>query len=213
MTHGEKERTQAGIAKGLGGDWICVASLGAPHGVKGDLRLKSFTENPAAVFKFSALHMGAGGAPVRLKKIGKSKDGFIVHLDDINSPEAAGALSRKDLYVPRAEFADTGEDEFYLADLIGLKAHDLSGGEIGVVSSFDNFGAEDLLELVLNEPVKGLGRTIFVPFRKKLVPEINLDAGVAVIDFDLWQSTQTSERDADDDGQNVQNIENKEENK
>jgi len=193
MAHGEKERAQAGVE----GEWVCVGALGAPHGVKGDMRLKSFTENPLAIFKFADLHMGAGGAPVGLKKVGKSKDGFIVHIEGVNSPEAASALARKNLYVPRGQFGDADEDEFYLADLIGLRAVDLGGAEIGIVSSFDNFGAEDLLELVLNEPVKGLGRTIFVPFRKKLVPEINLAEGTAVIDFALWSETQTSERDND----------------
>lgn len=208
MTHGEKERAQAGVS----GDWVCVGTLGAPRGVKGDLRLKPFTENAAAIFKFTSLHLGAGGAPVALKKVGKSKDGFIVHIDGVNSPEEAGAFSRKDLYVPRTEFGDADEDEFYLADLIGLRALDLSGSEIGTVSSFDNFGAEDLLELVLHEPVKGLGRTIFVPFRKTLVPEIKLDEGVAVIDFALWSETQTSERDGDDDAGGGEAIENKGEN-
>lgn len=210
MTHGQKERAQAGVSQmGIDGDWVCVGTLGAPRGVKGDIRLKSFTDNVAAIFKFSSLHMGAGGDPVSLKKVGKSKDGFVVHIDGVNSPEEAGAFVRKDLYVPRAEFGDTSEDEFYLADLIGLKARDTQGNEIGTVSSFDNFGAEDLLELVLHEPVKGLGRTIFVPFRKKLVPEINLDEGVAVIDFALWSETQTSERDEDGDINTDEVIENK----
>ena len=181
--------------------------------MKGDLRLKSFTENAAAIFKFSNLHMGAGGDPLSLKKIGKSKDGFIVHIEGVSSPEAASAFARKDLYVPRAAFGDTDDDEFYLADLIGLRALDLSGAEIGTVSSFDNFGAEDLLELVLHEPVKGLGRTIFVPFRKKLVPEINLGDGIAVIDFALWSETQTSERDEDAGDSSSEAIEFKGENK
>ena len=209
MTHGEKERSQAGVE----GNWVSVGSLGAPHGVKGDMRLKSFTEIPDAIFKFSSLHMGAGGASVSLKKVGKSKDGFVVHVEGINSPEEASALARKNLYVPRAEFGDADEDEFYLADLIGLRAHDVSGREIGVVSSFDNFGAEDLLELVLHEPVKGLGRTIFVPFRKTLVPTINLGDGMAVIDFALWQATQTSERDPDGEEDEPEAIELKGENK
>ena len=205
MTHGQKERAQAGVT----GDWVCVGTLGAPRGVKGDMRLRSFTENAAAIFNFSSLHMGAGGDPVSLKKIGKSKDGFVVHIEGVSSPEEAGAFARKDLYVPRAEFGDADEDEFYLADLIGLRALDTKGAEIGTVSSFDNFGAEDLLEIVLDEPVKGLGRTIFVPFRKKLVPEIKLSEGVAVIDFALWSETQTSERDGDDDAVDGEAIEKK----
>lgn len=204
MTDGQKERAQAGVE----GDWVCVGTLGAAHGVRGDMRLKSFTEKPLAIFKLPDLRLGADGKPVTLSKKGKAKDGFVVHVDGINSPEEASNMKAKQLFALRENFADASEDEFYLADLIGLRAQDLSGAEIGVVSSFDNFGAEDLLELVLHEPVKSLGRHIFVPFRKTLVPEIKLAERIAVIDFDQWQETQTSERDVDE----VEDIDSKGEN-
>ncbi len=204
MTDGQNERRQAGVE----GNWVCVATLGAPHGVKGDMRLKSFTEVPAAIFKFSDLRFGADGAAVTLVKKSKTKDGFIVHIDGIDTPEDASNMKTKQIYVCRDNFRDAAQDEFYLADLIGLRAHDLSGTEIGVVTSFDNFGSEDLLELVLHESVKGLGRHIFVPFRKSLVPTIDLDAGIAVIDFAEWQATQTSERDTNDADISIQDIEN-----
>jgi len=203
MANGQDERHQAGVE----GDWVCVGALGAAHGVKGDMRLKSFTENAAAIFNFSDLRLGADGKPVTLTKKGKSKDGFVVHIDGMDTPEDASNMKVRQLYVAREHFGDACEDEFYLADLIGLRAVNLSGTEIGVVASFDNFGAEDLLELVLHQPVNALGRNIFVPFRKTLVPEINLAKRTAVIDFDQWRETQTSERDEDVD----QAIEDKEE--
>lgn len=193
MASGEKERAHAGVE----GDWIKVGSIGAPHGVRGDMRLKSFTENPADIFAFDDLRIGAGGDSVALKKVRKTKDGFVVHIGGVNSPEEASALKTKGLYVSRDAFDDADEDEFFLADLIGLAAHDLDGNEIGTVATLDNFGAEDLLEIVLHKPVKGLGRNIFVPFRKALVPTINLAEGVLVIDFATWQATQTSERDVE----------------
>jgi 16S rRNA processing protein RimM len=205
MTVGQNERAQAGVE----GEWICVGALGAPHGVRGDMRLKSFTEQPAAIFKFVDIRLGADGAAVALVKKGKAKDGFIIHITGIDTPEDASNMKTKQLYVSRENFGAAAEDEFYLADLIGLRAHDLAGTEIGVVSSFDNFGAEDLLELVLHEAVKGLGRHIFVPFRKSLVPTIDLDAGIAVIDFAGWQATQTSERDMDAGEDDSQLIEDK----
>jgi len=191
MTHGQKERTQAGVE----GGWVQVGSLGSAHGVKGDMRLKSFTENPAAIFKFNDLRLGADGKAIVLAKKGKSKDGFIIHIDGVNSPEEASGLKTKGLYAPREAFNTINEDEFFLADLIGLKARDLSGAEIGIVTTLDNFGAEDLLEVVLHEPVKDLGRNIFIPFRKTLVPTIQVSEGVVVVDFAAWQATQTSERD------------------
>ena len=194
MATGEKERAHAGVE----GEWVKVGSLGAPHGVRGDVRLKSFTEKPASIFDFSDIRLGADGKAVKLKKVRKTKDSFVVHIDGINNPEEAGAVKAKGLYVAREVFDDAGEDEFFLADLIGLQAVDTDGTQIGIVATLDNFGAEDLLEVVLDKPVKGLGRHIFVPFRKALVPDINLAEGFAVVDFAAWQAAQMSERDVED---------------
>ena len=204
MAQGEKERSQAGVE----GDWVQVGSIGAPHGVRGDMRLKSFTEKATDIFKFADLRLGANGNAVKLVKKGKAKDGFVVHIEGINSPEEASALKTKGLYAARDAFDDAGEDEFFLADLIGLKAVDIAGDEIGVVATLDNFGSEDLLEVVLHKAVKGLGRNIFIPFTKALVPDIKLSEGIAVVDFTTWQETQTSERDTDD----VEDADSKEEN-
>lgn len=173
------------------GDWVEVGSIGAPHGVRGDMRLKSFTENPVAIFKFDELRLGAGGKVVSLGKRGKSKDGFIVHIDGVDTPEAVSALPEKQLYVHRDMLPKAAEDEFYLADLIGLEARDENGVKIGVVEAVENFGAEDLIELILDEPVKGLGRYAFIPFRKALVPTVDIKAGFLSIAFAAWQESQT----------------------
>jgi len=201
MANKRTEREQAGIE----GGWIKVGTLGAAHGVRGDLRLKSYTEKATDIFTFAEVRLGAGGDVVALKKVRTTKDGFVVHIDGINSPEAAAAYKGKGLFVPRDVLGGADEDEFFLADLIGLKAVDEAGAEIGFVATVDNFGAEDLVELVLKESIKGLGRHVFVPFRKALVPDIRLEAGEIVINFADWRATQTSERDQE-------GIENKGEN-
>ncbi len=193
----QEERKQAGIED----DWICVGAFAGSHGVRGDVKIKSFTEDPAAIFTFSALHNGADGPVVKLKKLRATKDGFIGHVDGISTPEEAQLLKSKRLYVPRGAFGAEDEDEFYLADLIALKAVDDSGAEIGFVKAVENFGAEDLLELVLDEPVKGLGKSVFIPFRKALVPTVDIKAGFVEIAFADWQKTQVSERDTDDEGE------------
>jgi 16S rRNA processing protein RimM len=193
MAHGEKERAQAGVE----GNWVQVGALGASHGVRGDVRLKSFTEKPLAIFKFSDLRLGAGGEKVKLIKKSKTKDGFVAHVEGVNSPEEASALKTKGLYVQRDILESADADEFFLADLIGLMAVGLDGERLGVVVTLDNFGADDLLEITLDEPVKGLGKSVFIPFTLALVPEIDLNAGTATIDFAGWQETQTSERDVE----------------
>jgi len=190
MAQGGNNQGQTGAE----GDWVLVGTLGAPHGVRGDMRLKSFTENPASIFKFADLRLGAGGKALSLAKKGKSKDGFIVHIEGIDTPEAVTALSGRQLYVHRDFLPDAAEDEFYLADLIGLEARDEQGAKIGVVEAVENFGSEDLLELILDGPVKGLGRFAFIPFRKALVPTIDIKGGFLTIAFTEWQESQTGKQ-------------------
>lgn len=187
---------QSGNDRGQGaeGDWVQVGTVGAPHGVRGDMRLKSFTENPVSIFKFVDLRLGAGGKAVSLSKKGKSKDGFIVHMDGVDTPEAVSALTGRELYVHRDALAPAEEDEFYLADLIGLEARDEQGAKIGIVDTVENFGSEDLIELILDEPVKGLGRYAFIPFRKALVPTVDIKGGYITVAFTLWQETQVGKQ-------------------
>ncbi len=176
---------------GIDGDWIMVGAFGAPHGVKGGVRLKSFTEVADAIFGFDDLRDGANGQPVSIKKERKSKDGFVVRVDGSGSPEDAKALRGVTLWVHRDVLAPADDDEFYLADLIGLEARDVAGSRIGQVNAVENFGAEDLIELVLDTSIKGLGRFAFVPFRTELVPDVAISDGFLTIDMVRWQEVQT----------------------
>lgn len=175
---------------GLEGDWVCVGAFGAPHGVRGDLRLKSFTERADAVFAYGALHQGAGGSPVDVKKLRTTKDGFVVRVDGVGSPEEAAKLKSKKLFVPRDVFAVADDDEYYLADLIGLKVRDLAGQPLGYVYAVENFGADDLIEVKLDSPQKGFGRFVFIPFTRVLVPDVKIADGFVTIDFERWRETQ-----------------------
>lgn len=186
MTGAHDERRQNGLQDG----WVAIGVFAGAHGVKGDVRLKSFTEDPDAIFTYPSLHEGPGGRIVRLRKLRSDKDGFIVRVDGVVDREAAMLLKGRQLFVERDVFAEEDEDEFYLADLIGLKALDEAGAEIGFVRAVENFGSEDLLELVLKDPVKGLGRYAFVPFRKALVPVVDIAGGSVTIAFADWLQTQ-----------------------
>lgn len=181
-----ESKLNAGVENG----WVCVGAFGAPHGVRGDVRLKSFTDSPDAIFTYGALHQGAGGVVVSLKKLRATKDGFVVRVLGVTSPEEATKLKSQKLYVPRDAFATVDEDEYYLADLIGLKVQDADGQPLGVVHAIENFGADDLIEMKLNEPQKGFGRFVFIPFTRALVPEVKIEAGFITVDFQQWKDTQ-----------------------
>ncbi len=192
---GREERRQSGID----GDWICVGAIAGSHGVRGDIKLKSFTDGPDAIFSYSEIHKGPDGPLVSLKKVRATKDGFVARMEGVSTPEEAQALRSSQLFVSRASLPVEDEDEFYLADLIGLIAFNEAGEEIGFVRAVENFGSDDLLELVLNEPVKNLGRQVFIPFLKALVPTVDIAAGSVTVAFDEWQKNHVSERDTDGD--------------
>ena len=176
---------------GVDGDWIMVGAFGAPHGVKGAVRLKSFTDDPAAVFAFNDVRDKPAGKLVKIAKQQATKDGFVARVDGVTSPEAAKSLRGVQLWVHRDVLAPADDDEFYLADLIGLEARDTDGARIGTVNAVENFGAEDLIELVLDAPIKGLGRFAFVPFRTELVPDVLVADGFLTINMQEWQEIQT----------------------
>lgn len=193
MTNASEERRQRGIEDG----WICVGAFAGSHGVRGDVRLKSFTDVPNAIFSYPALHKGANGPLLKIKLLRDAPDGFIVRVDGVMNREDAQALKGTKIYVSREALEAELEDEFYLADLIGLEARDASGAVLGIVRAVENFGAEDLLELVLVKPLKGLGRHAFIPFRKAYVPVVDIRGGFVQIAFDDWVETHISERDED----------------
>ncbi|WCL54037.1 ribosome maturation factor RimM [Gimibacter soli] len=184
MSNGSTERRNQGLEEG----WVCVGAFGPAHGVHGDIKVRAFTENPTDLFAFKALHRGANGPLVKLKKKRDDKDdGFVVTVDGVKTREDAMALKGRKLFVPREALDDLAdEDEFYLADLIGLTAEDEGGTEIGFVRAVENFGAEDLVEIVLKAPVEGIGRFAFVPFRKVFVPVVDIKGSRLVIAFADW---------------------------
>ena len=167
-------------------DWVCVGKLAGAHGVKGDVRLKSFTADPAAIAAFPRLCQGPDGAPVILSALRPIKGSFAARLAGIESREAAQALSGTELYVPREDLPEPDTNEYYLADLEGLTAVDQDGGVIGQVKGVQNFGAGDVIELALDAPVAGYGKSVLMPFETAFVPDVDVAAGKVVIALDAW---------------------------
>jgi 16S rRNA processing protein RimM len=155
---------------------VCVARIGAPSGVRGEVRLWSFTADPAAVARYGPLST-ADGRVIEIAALKPAKDCFLARLKGVTDRTAAEALRNIELYVGRDKLAPAGEDEYYHADLIGLAAVDTAGAALGTVIAVQNFGAGDILEIA---PPRG--DTLLVPFSKAAVPEIDVAAGRVVID-------------------------------
>lgn len=156
---------------------IQMAVIGAAHGIKGEVRVKSFTGDPLALDDYGPLYDEAGRA-FTILDIRMQKDMAVVRFKGVGDRSAAEALTGTALYVDRDMLPDDLEDEeFYHADLIGLQAVDLEDAPIGKVLAVQNFGGGDILEIA-----RGGKSTILVPFTKAAVPEVDTRAGKVRVD-------------------------------
>lgn len=159
---------------------ILIGEFGRAHGVRGEVRLRSFTEDPLAIASYSPLTDEDGTrftlAHLRAAK-GPPGEMLVARVEGVASREEAEALAGTKLYLPRERLPEPEPDEFYLADLIGLGAEDESGRNVGSVIAVHDFGAGDILEIA---PAGG-GRTVMVPFSKAFVPTVSVAARRLVI--------------------------------
>jgi 16S rRNA processing protein RimM len=159
-------------------DRILVGQFGAAHGIKGEVRLKSFTQEPKAIALYGHLYDRQGVHVFEIAALRNVKDDlFIARLKGIATRNEAEALAGLELYVARAVLPPPQEDEFYFADLIGLAAEDEAGETIGRIVQVLNYGAGDMLEIA---PVSG-GDSLLVPFTKEVVPIIDVKTGRIVV--------------------------------
>jgi len=156
---------------------VQLGIIGAPHGVKGEVRVKSFTADPMAIGDYGPLSLD-DGRTLSIVSLRPQGDMLVVCFDGVTTREQAAALTNRVLHVDRAVLPEVGdEDEFYHADLVGLAVIDETGEEIGKVVGLQDFGAGDILEIRL-----GSGRSALIPFTKAAVPVIDLSGGRVVVD-------------------------------
>ena len=156
---------------------ILVGTVGAAQGIKGDVRIKSYTGRPAAIGDYGPL-FGADGRSFRILSLRPLKEDMVVaRIEGVADRDAAAALTNVKLYVDRASLPPPDEDEFYQADLIGLEARTSDGTVLGRVAGVENYGAGDLLEIA---PGEGHA-TMLVPFTKAFVPVIDFAEGHLVV--------------------------------
>ena len=129
------------------GGRVCLGQFGAAHGVRGEVRLHSFTADPAAITSYGPLE-SEDGRVFEIETMRPAKDHFVAKISGVADRNAAELLKNLKLYVPRARLPAPDEpDEFYHADLIGLAVVDRAGEKLGTVVAIHNFGAGDLIEM------------------------------------------------------------------
>jgi 16S rRNA processing protein RimM len=171
---------------------ICVARIGAPHGVRGEVKFWSFTEHPLAVAGYGPLE-SENGTRFEIAALRAAKNHLVARLKGVDDRDAAGRLTNTDLFVPRERLPDAEADEFYHADLIGLAVTDTAGHEVGSVVAVHNFGAGDLIEI---KPAQG-GTTVLIPFTEATVPVVDTAARRIVVDAVAFAAAASPPRDPD----------------
>jgi 16S rRNA processing protein RimM len=157
-------------------DRICVAQIGAAHGIRGEVRLRSFTGEPTAIASYGPLESEDGTRRFTIETLRPAKDHFVARLEGVSDRNAAEQLTNLRLYVARDRLPPAGDGEFYHADLVGLAAVTPDGAALGTVTAVHNFGAGDVIEI---KPASG--EALLVPFTDAAVPEIDLAAGRMVV--------------------------------
>ena len=159
------------------GDKIRVARIGAAHGVRGEMKLWSFTQDPAAVADYGPLET-ATGKMFEIESMRAAKDHFVVRIAGVTDRDEAAKLCNLDLFVPRDRLPPIEEDDtYYHADLIGLAAMTPDGVAVGTVTAMHNFGAGDLIEIATTQG----GEPLLLPFTAEMVPEVDLTARKIVV--------------------------------
>lgn len=159
-------------------DRICIGAIAGSFGVRGEVRLKSFTARPEDIAAYGPLATGDGATSYSVTLTGRTKNGFTARLGGVTTKEQAEALRGVRLYLDRDRLPNLPDDEFYHADLIGLAVYDTGGSLLGKVKSVLNHGASDLLEI----QAEGTGEPVLLPFTRAAVPTVDLSAGRIVAD-------------------------------
>lgn len=158
-------------------DLVLVAKFGAPHGVRGEVRVKSYTQDPTAILDYSPLQ-SRDGRLYTVTSVRPAGEVLVARIAELTDRTAAEAVTNMQLFVPRERIPPADdEDEFLHADLIGLKVETLTGEPVGTVTAVYDFGAGDVIDVAR----KGQ-RAVMIPFTKAVVPTVDIAGGRIVID-------------------------------
>lgn len=155
---------------------ICVAAIAGAFGVKGEVKLKSFTDIPENCVSYGPLLSEEGEVVLTPASHRLVKGAVAVTCLEVKTREEAEGLKSTKLYVPRKNFPAPEEDEYYAADLIGLEVKSTDGKRIGKIIAVEDFGAGDLLEIKPKD-----GKSFYHPFTLAATPKVDIKAGRVVI--------------------------------
>jgi 16S rRNA processing protein RimM len=156
---------------------VCLGVIVGVHGVKGLMRVKSYTEIDSDILSYGILENDSGDQfEVKIK--GKSKGTLLVEVEGVTDRNIAESLKGTKLFISRDALPAPQEEEFYYSDLVDLSVYKLDGSFVGRVIGVHDFGAGDLIDISL----KDSNQTVLVPFTREIVTEIDLENNTLTID-------------------------------
>ncbi len=176
---------------------VCVGVILGAHGLKGAVRIKSFTERPADVAAYGAVEDEAGRRRFRLRLVGEAKGAVMAQIEGVGERDAAEALKGLKLYVARSVLPPPEEEEYYCSDLVGLAVEGVDGRAMGTVKAVFDFGGGDILEVV------GPQGAVMLPFTKAAVPVVDIAGGRLVVEppVEVEAGPEDGEEDGGNDGE------------
>lgn len=149
-----------------------------PHGIKGEVKVKSFTEIPENLFVYEEFFLGNQTKPIKLKLVRKIKQNLICIVEDVKTRNEAEKFKNLILYVRRDNLPLLKDDEFYQRDLLDFQVYNLERHNLGFVTSFNDFGGGLLVEVEKNK------KRFYLPIGKPFLKDINYKDKEVILNID-----------------------------
>ena len=159
--------------------WVEIGSILGPHGINGQVKIKSFTEVPEGMFLYKNLFIGNEQKPIKIKLVRKIKHNLICTVENIKTRNEAETIRNLTLYVKRDEFPLLNDNEFYQRDLLNFEVFNLKRESFGFIISFNDFGGGQLVE------VENLNKRFYLPIGKTFLKNINYQDREVILDIDI----------------------------
>jgi len=155
---------------------ICLGAIAGAHGVKGEVKIKTFTQQPQDIGAYGPLETEEGDVTFSIVSSRPDKIGVVATIEGLKDRDDAQRLKGTRLYVRRKALPEVEEETWYHADLVGLKVRGKEDREYGTVIAIHNFGAGDMVEVALSAG----GESIFIPFTRQDVPVVDRAHGFMI---------------------------------
>ena len=159
--------------------WVEIGSILGPHGINGQVKIKSFTEVPEGMFLYQNLFIGNEQKPIKIKLVRKIKHNLICTVENIKTRNEAETIRNLILYVKRDEFPLLSDNEFYQRDLLNFEVFNLKRESFGFIISFNDFGGGQLVE------VENLNKRFYLPIGETFLKNINYQDREVILDIDI----------------------------